>query len=173
MTGSFWLQIWKYRPNLSPKKLFWSWWRQRWRNGETLNIAHYIHVYFTQWIFQLWCKISETNAMHNKMSLNITYIENFSLRIYLQSWLWYLYSKFQICLLCSTFYFIASDTKLVTIEEQDKGYVSWKCQRNRPSDCWDTALWIWLAGVVCSAQHGLLTHWTCLLTRLDKNRSHG
>ena len=51
MTGSFWHQIWKDRPKLSPQKLFRCWWRQRWRNGETLNIAQYIHVYFTQWIF--------------------------------------------------------------------------------------------------------------------------
>ena len=114
MTGSFWHQIWKDRPKLSPKKLLWCWWRQRWRSGETLNITHYIHVYFTHWSFQLWCKISETNAMHYKMALNISYIENFSLRIYLQNWLWYFYSKFQICVLRSAFIFFGQGYKTHT-----------------------------------------------------------
>ena len=111
--------------------------------------------------------------MHHQMALNISYIENFSLRIYLQNWLRYGYSKCQFLLLCSAINFLARDTKLRTIRVQDISYVSWKFQRSRPSSCWDTALWSWLAGVVCSAQRGLLTHWTCVLTRLHKNLSHG
>ena len=99
--GWLWHQIWKDRPKLSQKKLFWSWWRRRWRHGETLKIVLYIHVYFTPWVFQLLCKISETNSVHYQMAINISYIKIFILRIYLQNWPGYRYSKFQFCLLRS------------------------------------------------------------------------
>ena len=135
-TGSFWHQIWKNRQKLSQKKLFWCWWRHRWRHSETLNIALYIHVYFIPCIFQLWCNISETNAMLYHMALSIGYIKNFSLRIYLQNWLRYRHSKFQCCLLNSAINFLARITKLNTIGDQHIGYVSWKFQRNRFSSCW-------------------------------------
>ena len=119
-----WHQIWNDRPKLSPKKLFWCWWRQLWRNIETLNIAHNIHAYFTQWIFQLWCKISETNAMYYNMSLKISYIENFSLRIYLQNWLWYLSSIFKFVWYIAPLIFLARDIKLNMIGDQDIDFVS-------------------------------------------------
>ena len=174
--GSFWHQIWKDRQKLSPKKLFWSWWRQRWRHVETLDIARYIHVCFTsvhfsamvQYIrnkcyalshpctFQLWCNISETNAMHYHMALSIGYIKNFSLRIYLQNWLRYRHSKCHCCLLHSAINILARVTKLNTIRDQHIGYVSWKFQRNRLSSFWDTALLSMSSAR--SAQHGLLTH---------------
>ena len=106
-------------------------------------------------IFQLWCNISETNAMHDHMALSIGYIKNFSLRIYLQNWLRYRHSKFQCCLLYSAINILARVTKLNTIGDQDIGYVSWKFQRNRPSSFWDTAP---LSLSSMSAQRGLLTH---------------
>ena len=171
--GSFWHQIWKNRQKLSQKKLFWCWWRHRWRHSETLNIALYFHVYFIPSIFQLWCNISETNAMLYHMALSIGFIKNYSLRIYLQNWLRYRHSKFQCCLLNSAINFLARITKLNTIGDQHIGYVSWQFQRNRFSSCWHTVLGSWFTGVVCSAQRGLLTHSTCVLARLHKNRSHG
>ena len=83
--------------------MFWCWWLQRWRHCETLNIDLYIHVYIIVWIFQLWCKISETHALHYQMALNISYIRNFSLSFYLQNWLRYRHSNFCWCrLLCTT-----------------------------------------------------------------------
>ena len=79
--------------------------------------------------------------MHYKVALNISYIENFRLRIYFQNWLWYFYSKFQICVLRSAFNFLARDTKLKLIGDQDTDYVSSKFQRNLPSGCWNTPLY--------------------------------
>ena len=51
------------------------------------------------------------------MALNNSYIEEFRLRIYLQNWLWYFDSKFQICPLWGAFNFLARDTKLKTYED--------------------------------------------------------
>ena len=107
-------------------------------------------------IFQLWCNISETNAMHYHMALSIGYIKNFSLRIYLQNWPRYRHSKFQCCLLHSAINISARVTKLNMIRDHDTGYVSWKFQRNRLSSFWDTPL-LSLSSAR-SAQRGLLTH---------------
>ena len=100
-------------------------------------------------------------------------MKNFCLRIYLQNWLRYRCAKFQFCLLRSAIIFISQDYEIPTIGDQDISYVSLQFQRNQPSSCWDTALWRWLVGVICSTRRGLLTHWTCVLTLLHQNRSHG
>ena len=126
--GSFWHQIWRDRPKLSPKNLFWCWWRRRCRHGETFEHCPLYSCLFYS------VKIVSYGARYQKQ------------------------------MLC---------TMKCPLRDQDISYVSCKCQRNRLSSCWDTALWIWLAGVVCSAQRGLLTHWTCVLTPIHKNRSHG
>ena len=69
-----------------------------------------------------------------------SFIENFCLNVYLKNWLRYRYSKFQFCLLPSAIDILATVTTFGTFKHLDISNVPCKCQRNRPSSFWDTAL---------------------------------
>ena len=148
--------MWKDRQKLTPKKLFWSWWRQRWRHGENLNIALYIHVYFISVHFSAMVQYIRNKCYALSHGPKHRLYQEFKF----ENLAWKLTEispfKIQCCLLHNAINILARVTKLNTISDQDIGYVSWKFQRNRPSSCWDTALLS--VSSAMPAQRGLLTH---------------